>query len=226
MATVGCGNPEVNDILDAAKKNYPAICALVNEVVSGMNHMDQTNPNKVEIMKKSETETENICDVNNAGTNIKSCESILKTDKTIDDVIRFRIISNVENYTENYISFSKGIQYKSDVSHNRTNFFTGEGGNPYIGINIKYTYNDYPFEVQFHTTQSSELATLLHPIYKSKEKLSIDDKITKAIQNAEGTAIAIKTIKSAENGTKSGKSRYKSRRKRKRKRKTYRKHSK
>lgn len=215
MATVECGDPEVIGILAAAIAKYPDICTLVNEVVYEMN--------TVEVMKAI---PDCNCDIQHAGTNIKSCESILNSKKDVDDVIRFRIISSVQKYTENYTSFSRIIQGRSDVSHIRTKFFTGDDGNPYVGINIKYTYKDYPFEVQFHTTQSSELAKYLHPIYKSKERLSIDDTTADAIKTAKETADAIKTIKYAETETKSGKSRYKSRRKRKRKRKTYRKRSK
>jgi hypothetical protein len=213
MATVGCGDKNANDILAVAREKYPGICALVNGVVSGMNDTDT-----VTVMKNVETDARS-CDIQNAGTNIKTVNSIttnICANKNTDDVIRFRIISDVEQYTDNYALFSKRID-ASGASLVNTNFFTGEK-NPYVGINIKYTYDDYPFEVQFHTTKSSDLATLLHPIYKSKEPLQMDDTTANAIKAAEATANAIKKIEEA---TKSGKS--KSRRKRKRKRKTYRK---
>jgi hypothetical protein len=150
---------KIKKYIDAATENEKMITPILEDIVVNFNKADPiTDKIKLEGLEfkiKSE----------------KSLRSKMLT-KVPQDILRYTFIIPETNFTENIVALN-GYLHGASIFLEKTrskNYFCH--GNVYKGINRTYRYNDYLFEIQFHTQISFDVKTHeTHTLYeKFREK--------------------------------------------------------
>lgn len=70
----------------------------------------------------------------------------------VDDVLRYTVVTDRNNYTETIVSFLKNLKKEFDCEYHCFSFWAKNS--TYLGINSFVSIGDFTFEIQFHTNES------------------------------------------------------------------------
>ena len=85
--------------------------------------------------------------------------------KKIQDILRYTVILNLENFVEDYYSIVSLLSKKNYILIKVGN--TWKNGNVYKGINTVLEKDDIKIEIQYHTEESYNLKEkILHKLYE------------------------------------------------------------
>ena len=85
--------------------------------------------------------------------------------KKIQDILRYTVILNLENFVEDYYSIVSLLSKKNYILIKVEN--TWKNGNVYKGINTVLEKDDIKIEIQYHTEESYNLKEkILHKLYE------------------------------------------------------------
>lgn len=85
--------------------------------------------------------------------------------KKIQDILRYTVILNLENFVEDYYTIVSLLSEKNYILIKVGN--TWKNGNVYKGINTVLEKDDIKIEIQYHTEESYNLKEkILHKLYE------------------------------------------------------------
>lgn len=104
--------------------------------------------------------------------------SVKEAAKEVKDAVRYTVVADQKRFSAQVAEFDSEMQRRGYKIEKVTNYYqkTGPAAGSYTGINAKYInpkISKFPFEVQFHTESSLDIAEKNHPHYEIARKIGV-----------------------------------------------------